>query len=96
MAIELDVAVMLLSQVNREGSKADSLQLYHLRDSGDIENDADIILMMYPEGMSMDRASQIDKKGEYKNMIYNIGKNREGERDIIGNFKFYAQFGRFF
>lgn len=96
MAIELDVAIMLLSQVNREGSKSESLQLYHLRDSGDIENDADIILMMYPEGMSMDTASRIDKKGEYKNMVYNIGKNREGERDIMGSFKFYAQFGRFF
>lgn len=97
MAIDLNVAVIMLSQVNREGSKSEGgLQLYHLRDSGDIENDADIIIMMWPDGMSMDIATRIDKSGEYKQMIYNIAKNREGERDVRGVFKFYNQMGRFY
>lgn len=96
MAIDLNVAVILLSQVNREGARSDGLQLYHLRDSGDIENDADIIIMMWPDGMSMDVATRLDKTGEYKNMIYNVAKNREGERDIRGAFQFYNQLGRFY
>ena len=96
MAIELNVAVILLSQVNRDGARSEGLQLYHLRDSGDIENDADIIIMMWPDGMSMDIATRLDNKGEYKQMIYNIAKNREGERDLRGVFQFYNNMGRFY
>ena len=97
MAIELDISVILLSQVNREGSRSEGgLEVYHLRDSGDIENDADVIIMMYPEGMCMNRATRVDSEGEYKNMIYKIGKNREGERDLMGLFKFYNHYGRFY
>ena len=97
MAIELDISVILLSQVNREGSRSEGgLEVYHLRDSGDIENDADVIIMMYPEGMCMNKATRVDSEGEYKNMIYKIGKNREGERDLMGLFKFYNHYGRFY
>ena len=97
MAIELNVAVILLSQVNRDGARSEGgLEVYHLRDSGDIENDADVIIMMYPEHMDMNKASYKDTVGEYKNMVYKIGKNREGERDLMGNFKFYNQYGRFY
>jgi replicative DNA helicase len=96
MAIELNLPVILLSQINREGAKSEALQLYHLRDSGDIENDADVIILMYPDGMTMDRATRVDINGEYKKMIYNIAKNREGERDVKGEFKFYNKLGRFY
>jgi replicative DNA helicase len=97
MAIELNIAVILLSQVNRDGARSEGgLEVYHLRDSGDIENDADVIIMMYPEHMDMNKASYKDNVGEYKNMVYKIGKNREGERDLMGNFKFYNQYGRFY
>lgn len=97
MAIELNVAVILLSQVNRDGARSDGgLEVYHLRDSGDIENDADVIIMMYPEQMDMNKASYKDNVGEYKSMVYKIGKNREGERDLMGSFKFYNQYGRFY
>ena len=72
------------------------LEVYHLRDSGDIENDADVIIMMYPEQMDMNKASYKDNVGEYKSMVYKIGKNREGERDLMGSFKFYNQYGRFY
>lgn len=97
MAIELNVAVILLSQVNRDGARSDGgLEVYHLRDSGDIENDADVIIMMYPEQMDMNKATYVDNVGEYKNMVYKIGKNREGERDLMGYLKFYNQYGRFY
>jgi len=47
MALDLNVSVLLLAQVNREGAKRESgLSLYDLKDSGDIENDADAVLLM--------------------------------------------------
>lgn len=97
MAMELDVAVILLVQVNRTGAMRDSgLVLYDLKDSGDIENDADIVLLMYPSGGDVDHARKTDQKGvPYIDMEYNVAKNREGERDLKGRFKFVSQIGRF-
>ena len=97
MAMELDVAVILLVQVNRTGAMRDSgLVLYDLKDSGDIENDADIALLMWPKGGDIDSCRSIDPNGvPYLEMDYNVAKNREGERDLKGRFKFINQIGRF-
>lgn len=97
MAMELDVAVILLVQVNRTGAMRDSgLVLYDLKDSGDIENDADIALLMWPEGGDIDHARKLDPNGKpYISMQYNIAKNREGERDLKGKFMFINHIGRF-
>ena len=48
MALDLNISVILLAQVNREGAKSERIRLYDLKDSGDIENDADVVLLMYP------------------------------------------------
>jgi replicative DNA helicase len=97
MAMELDVAVILLVQVNRTGAMRDSgLVLYDLKDSGDIENDADIAILMWPEGGDIDHARKLDPNGKpYISMQYNIAKNREGERDLKGKFMFINHIGRF-
>jgi len=97
MAIELDLPVILLAQVNREGAKRETgLTLYDLKDSGDIENDADVILLMWPDGADVDEAKRIDGSGKpYVSLKYNIAKNREGERDQKGKFLFYNHIGRF-
>ncbi len=95
MAIDLNIAVILLAQVNREGVKSGKLKLYDLKDSGDIENDADIVLLMYPTEGDFESSKEIDNKGAYTKMYYEIAKNREGERDIGGMFKFYHCIGRF-
>ena len=96
IALENDVAVILLSQLNREGARADRPDLYHLKDSGSIENDADIVLLMYPKGGDVDHCRDIDPKGvHYLAMDYNVAKNREGERDQKGTFKFINSIGRF-
>jgi len=98
MAMELDVAVILLVQVNRTGAMRDTgLVLYDLKDSGDIENDADIALLMYPQGGDIDSCRRVDQKTgkSYLEMEYNVAKNREGERDLKGRFRFINSTGRF-
>lgn len=97
LALELNVGVLLLAQVNREGAKREGgLQLYDLKDSGDIENDADVVLLMYPSNQGDPELSRkIDGKGAYTEIIYKLAKNREGERDIGCMFKFYHCIGRF-
>ena len=97
MAMELDVAVILLAQINRTGAMRDSgLVLYDLKDSGDIENDADIVLLMYPKGGDIDHCRRhLDNGVTYLEMEYNVAKNREGERDLKGKFRFLNHIGRF-
>ena len=96
MAIELNVSVILLAQVNREGAKREGgLSLYDLKDSGDIENDADAVLLMWPCRGDVESSKNSDYKGAYTELFYKIAKNREGERDIGASFKFYHCTGRF-
>ena len=97
MAMELGVAVILLVQVNRTGAMRDTgLVLYDLKDSGDIENDADIAILMWPKGGDIDTCRATDPNGvSYLEMDYNVAKNREAERDLKGRFKFINHIGRF-
>lgn len=46
MAGELDVSVVCLAQMNREGGKDGELDVRHLRGSGSLEQDADTIIML--------------------------------------------------
>lgn len=97
LALDLNIAIVLLSQVNREGSRShEGLELYHLRDSGDIENDADVIVLMWPFNTDLADSKRTDATGTYALMKYKIAKNREGERDLKGQFKFFNQYGRFY
>lgn len=96
LALELNVSVLLLSQVNREGARREGgLAIYDLKDSGDIENDADIILLLWPEYDDVDASRFADGARSYISMMYNIAKNREGQRDVRGKLRFYAQQGIF-
>lgn len=96
IALENNVCVVLLSQLNREGARSDFPDLYHLKDSGSIENDADTVLIMNCKDNSTEAAKAVDSHGPYIHVNYLIAKNREGERGVRGHFKFYATFGLFF
>ena len=90
IAVELEIGILLLAQVNREGAKRESgLSLYDLKDSGDIENDADAVILMWPEGGDVESAKKLDSVGPYTELQYSVAKNREGERDVRGIFKLY-------
>lgn len=97
LALETNVSVLLLCQVNREGAKRESgLGLYDLKDSGDIENDADVAILMYPENGDIESCKKVDNNGPYTKLNYVIGKNREGERGTRGYFTFRHLSGRFY
>jgi replicative DNA helicase len=49
LASELGIVIVLLSQINREGQKGDFPKLWHLKDSGEIEQDASIVVMLWSE-----------------------------------------------
>ena len=49
MAVELGVPVLTLSQFSRDGAKAEVPKLHHLRDSGAIEQDANVVLFIHQE-----------------------------------------------
>ena len=90
------MSVLLLAQVNREGAKRESgLSLYDLKDSGDIENDADAVLLMWPEKGDVESSKSKDDRGSYTSLFCKIAKNREGERDVLDSVKFYHCTGRF-
>ena len=71
-AKSLRIPVVLLCQLNRDAAKTDrSPQLYNLRDSGAIEQDADVVLMLnQTEGPRL------------PDLEVWVRKNRQGEKDF--------------
>lgn len=66
LAMELDVPVVALSQVNREATSRESRrpQLNDLRDSGAIEQDADLVLLLHREHYYLAKEEPTQKAGE--------------------------------
>jgi replicative DNA helicase len=69
LAKDLNICVVLLAQMNRESEKRDEKKprLSDLRDSGDIESDADVVLMLYREAYyllqeGLDKGAEISTK----------------------------------
>ena len=67
LAKELDVPVFILAQLNREADKT-TPTLAHLKESGDLEQDADAVLMIHEE------------EGRYQVIV---AKHRHGERGKV-------------
>ena len=71
MAVEFGCPFLVLSQLNREAVKDGKPALHHLRDSGDIEAHADVVLFIHPKEQTP--ASQ-------KPVTIMVPKQREGPR----------------
>jgi replicative DNA helicase len=87
MAKELDVPVIALSQLNRSVESRDNKrpQLSDIRESGSIEAEADIVMMIYRQQYYDDREkpSEVDRNPDRVEVAeVNIAKHRNGE---IGN-----------
>lgn len=84
MAKELNVPILLLSQLNRstESRQGHRPMLADLRDSGSIEQDADIVLFLMREAMYGDDGRESGEVDKTKALCI-VAKNRHGEtRDI--------------
>ncbi len=85
MAKEIDVPVITLSQLSRESEKrADHRpQLSDLRDSGSIEQDADIVLFLYREGYYDKGTDDDDDSSDQNSGECLVAKNRHGETGTV-------------
>jgi replicative DNA helicase len=91
MAKELKVPVVVLSQLTRAPEKEDRRpQLSDLRESGAIEQDADVVIFIHrPNAFKFDETPEERAKAEI-----HIAKQRNGPTDRM-NFVFLNQFTRF-
>ncbi len=87
MAKELNVPVMVLSQLSRAAEKASGRsdhrpQLSDLRDSGSIEQDADVVLFLYRAAYYNTQAGEAEQANENEAECI-VAKNRHGETSTI-------------
>lgn len=78
LAMELGVTIFLLSQLSRD-SQARAPYLSDLRDSGAIEQDADIVLLLH--------APEKDKQ----KLVIIVAKNRNGEANTSFDVNFIKE-----
>lgn len=79
LARELNVPVLCLAQVNRqvEASKDTRPKLSNLRESGAIEQDADVVMFVHREEYGM-KASEVEEKGVKGQAEIIVAKQRNG------------------
>jgi replicative DNA helicase len=93
LAKELDVCVMLLAQINRAPEAREDKRplISDLRESGDIEADADVVMILFREAYYLgqdpkvhtDAASADDYLKKEHVLEINVAKNRQGPTQII-------------
>lgn len=86
LAKKLDINIILLCQLSRnvEGRMDKRLMLSDLRDSGSIEQDADVVIFTY-------RDSYYNKEVTEEEIELIVAKNRNGKDGIV-KFKFYGEY----
>ena len=96
LAKELELPVIALSQLSREVERRDDKKpkLADLRESGAIEQDADIVLFLFREGLYDEEksAEKMGTEGEEAEII--IGKQRNGPTGTV-KLTFLKKFTRF-
>lgn len=85
MAKELNVPVILLSQLSRASEQRAEHRpmLSDLRDSGSIEQDADIVLFLYRESYYKDKDGKDKDDADLNSGECIVAKNRHGETNTV-------------
>ena len=76
LAKDLNIPIMLLCQLNRQAEQGNRPRLYQLRESGAIEQDADLVILLHRD-MDQQQNDDADKEGIETNVF--IDKHRNGE-----------------
>jgi replicative DNA helicase len=97
MAKELDVPVIVLSQLSRkpEDEKDGRPRISHLRDSGSIEQDADVVMMLWRPAYYQKKDANGGATPEDNSAKLDIGKNRNGAVGVA-NLTFESRFTQFY
>ncbi len=94
IAKELDIPVVVLAQLNRQAEQAGQTpKLSHLRESGAIEQDADIVMILHREREQQHKATEEDYDRGLKSQLI-VAKHRAGETGIV-NLTFFPKIMRF-
>lgn len=89
LAIDLDIPVMCAAQLNREGGDGKPPQLHHLRESGAIEQDADVVVMLHrPSYYKHETSPDVDTTEAH------VRKNRNGRTGMV-KLTWHKKFTRF-
>ena len=82
IAKEFGVVIFLLSQLNREGEKSSDKKpkLSHLRESGAVEEDADVVIGLHRE--SYYRRSKLQREPAINEAELIVLKNRDGQAGV--------------
>ncbi len=95
LARELNIPVMVLAQLNRAAEQTGRPKLSNLRESGAIEQDADVVGLLHRDRETDSKEIfEAVRKGEPIPCELIIGKNRNGPTGIV-SLDFYPQFTRF-
>ncbi|MEA2013273.1 MAG: replicative DNA helicase [Verrucomicrobiota bacterium] len=94
LAKELNIPIMVLAQLNRMSAQTGSKpKLSHLRESGAIEQDADVVALLHRDRDSAIEASpEAIEAGMPAEVI--IAKNRNGETNLV-KLRFFQKYTRF-
>ena len=98
LAKEMNLPVMALSQLNRKATqRSGAPELSDLRESGAIEQDADLVMFLHQPGMSASTDGEFEDQIDYLRIdtMLKIGKQRNGPLGIV-NLIFHSDITRFF
>lgn len=82
MAMEYNIPIVILAQLNREAAKEKKPQLHHLRESGAIEQDADMVIFLHRDWKVGITQNENGQSTEYEADLI-LAKTRNGETPEI-------------
>jgi len=84
LAKEIRIPVVALSQLSRQATKHEGPpRLSDLRESGAIEQDADVVLFLHDMRSDQGEDSSFGVSGYFRDILLKVGKQRNGPRGEI-------------
>ena len=96
LAKELNVAVLAVAQLNRDSVKGEVRRpkMSDIKESGAIEQDADVIILLYDALYENNRVKQNEKAENIRHVEAIVAKNRNGQQGVA-NLLFLRNYSRY-